>query len=68
MAFKRSAVRSRLFPPSPESETKDSFLKRNESFVLCGDFCNVYSRAELRKVNVEINVQLIALIYRHPTA
>ena len=34
MAFKRSAVRSRLSPPSPESEARNSFLKGNEFFVL----------------------------------
>ena len=66
MAFKRSAVRSRLSPPSPESETKNSFLKGNGFFVLCGDFYNIQSKAELRKINVEINVEFIVPVDLHP--
>lgn len=54
-------------PPSPESEARNSFLKGNGFFVLCGNLNNVQSQAELRKINVEINVQLIVPIDLHPT-
>ncbi len=64
MAFKRSAVRSRLSPPS---QGKVLFLasERKRGFVLCGDFYNIQSHAELRKINVEINVELIVPVDLH---
>ena len=43
-----------------------SLLKGSEVLFLCGDFYDVQSQAELRKINVEINVQLIAPIDLHP--
>ncbi len=43
------------------------FPAGNGLLFLCGDFHNVQPQAELCKVNVEINVQLVVPIDLHPT-
>ena len=43
------------------------FPAGNGFLFLCGDFHNVQPQAELCKVNVEINVQLVVPIDLHPT-
>ena len=65
MAFKRSAVRSRLSPPS---QGKVLFLApaKERGFVLCGNRNDVRSETELLKVDIKINVQLIAPVDFHP--
>ena len=65
MAFKRSAVRSRLSPPTfkecrqkPVSEKKRVFAMRLWS--------HVHSEAKLLKVDVEVNMQLVVPVNLHP--
>ena len=63
MAFKRSAVRSRLSPPTSRRSSENSFLKRN-GFLLYALY-NVHAYAELLKVNVNVNMQLVIPVNLH---
>ena len=61
MAFKRSAVRSRLSPPS---QGKEFFLaaEKRRGF-LCRNRCDIQSK--LLQVNVEVDVQLVVPVDLH---
>ena len=65
MAFKRSAVRSRLSPPSQGKELllPVAFMRR---VFLCRNRSHIQPQAELLKRNVEINVELIIPVNFHP--
>ena len=68
MAFKRSAVRSRLSPPSLKRVKRKPHFFGNEVFVLCGKRHDVQHTCELLKVDIEVNVRFVVLIDRHPLA
>ena len=60
MAFKRSAVRSRLSPPSQrECEEKPHFFGSGV-FALCGDGNDVHAHAELLRVRNQRGQQVLA--------
>ena len=56
MAFKRSAVRSRLSPPSLKRVKRKPHFFGNEVFALCGNRHDVQPTSKLLKVDIEINV------------
>jgi len=66
MAFKRSAVRSRLSPPKGiRSFIFYSFSPENEYF-LCRNPNDVKSHAKLLKVDVKVDMQLVVPVDIHP--
>ena len=66
MAFKRSAVRSRLSPPLDTLRfIFYSFSPENEYF-LCRNPNDVKAHAKLLKVDVEVDVQLVVPVDIHP--
>ena len=66
MAFKRSAVRSRLSPPSLKRVKRKPHFFGNEVFALCGNRHDVQPTCELLKVDIEINVQLVVPVDLYP--
>ena len=65
MAFKRSAVRSRLSPPITRV-TQESRFFGNEILVLCCNCYDVHSKAKLLQVDVEVDVQFVVPVDLHP--
>ena len=68
MAFKRSAVRSRLSPPSLKRVKRKPHFFGNEVFALCGNHHDVQPTCELLKVDIEVNVRFVVLVDRRPLA
>ena len=66
MAFKRSAVRSRLSPPSPRDCERKPHFFGSGVFALCSDGNDVHAHAELLKVNVKVDMQLVVPVDLHP--
>ena len=66
MAFRRSAVRSRLSPPTVREHRQKPVSEKKRVFALRGYGHSVQAETKLVKVDIEVNVQLVIPVDFHP--